>query len=298
MSWREVGSGYTDLHCHGGAGFYFSDPNPENIAKAIEFHKQNGTSQLLASLVTATIPDLHKQISRLIPFCEDGTISGIHLEGPYLATSRCGAHSPQLLKSPQLDEIKSLIETGDGHIKMITIAPELDGAIQAIEYLSSARVIAAIGHSAGSYDDAKRAIEVGAGIVTHFSNGMTKLSDGHKTFATALLYESSIPLEIIFDGEHINSDDLTTIFDVAPLRTVLITDAMSAAGMPDGEYLIGELEVIVNNEIARLKSNGSLAGSTLTMKKAVFNASAFGISSDVVTNAAQILPAQLLLSVS
>ena len=86
MSEREVGSGYTDLHCHGGAGFYFSDPNLENVAKAIEFHKQNGTSQLLASLVTATIPDLHKQISRLIPFCEDGTIFGIHLEGPYPGT--------------------------------------------------------------------------------------------------------------------------------------------------------------------------------------------------------------------
>ena len=298
MSEREVGSGYTDLHCHGGAGFYFSDPNLENVAKAIEFHKQNGTSQLLASLVTATIPDLHRQISRLIPFCEDGTILGIHLEGPYLAKSRCGAHSPELLKSPQLDEIKSLIETGNGHIKMITIAPELDGAIKAIEYLSATRVIAAIGHSAGSYEDAKRATDAGAGIVTHFSNGMSKLSDGQKSFATALLYESSIPLEIIFDGQHINSDDLNSIFDVAPLRTVLITDAMSAAGMPDGEYSIGGLGVMVHDGIARLEGNGSLAGSTLTMEKAVSNASNFGISNEVVIHAARVLPNQLLSSVS
>ena len=298
MSGHEVVNGYTDLHCHGGAGYYFSDPNPENILKAVQFHKSHGTSQLIASLVTESIPDLRQQILRLIPFCEDGTLAGIHLEGPYLAKSRCGAHNPELLKAPELEEIKMLLDISRGFIKIITIAPELDNAIAIISYLSKSKVIAAIGHSAGSYDDALRAIEAGAGLVTHFSNGMSKLSDGDRTFATAILYQSSIPFEIILDGHHVNSIDTKTIFEVAAPRAVLITDAMSATGMPDGDYQIGSLKVIVKDSTARLENGLSLAGSTLTMQKAVSNALELGISNQIVENAAKLLPSALLRGVS
>jgi N-acetylglucosamine-6-phosphate deacetylase len=291
---REVEAKYVDLHCHGGAGFYFSDPNPENIRRAINFHKDNGSAQLLASLVSETIPDLKSQISRLIPFCDDGSIAGIHLEGPYLAKARCGAHNPNLLKDPSLDEVRELLDFANGHIRMITIAPELNKAIDVIAFLARNNVIAAIGHSNGNYDDAIRAVEAGASLVTHFSNGMSKLKDGDKTFATALLNESQISLEVIFDGEHVSYEDLRTIFNIAPDRIVLVTDAMSAAGQPDGSYRIGLLDVEVKNGTARLKSNGALAGSTLTMKQAVNNALRFGISAEVINHAAQILPQQLL----
>jgi len=291
---REVEAKYVDLHCHGGAGFYFSDPNPENIRRAINFHKDNGSAQLLASLVSETIPDLKNQISRLIPFCNDGSIAGIHLEGPYLAKARCGAHNPNLLKDPSLDEVRELLDFANGHIRMITIAPELNNAIDVIAFLARNNVIAAIGHSNGNYDDALRAVDAGASLVTHFSNGMSKLKDGDKTFATALLKESQISLEVIFDGEHVSHEDLRTIFNIAPDRIVLVTDAMSAAGQPDGSYRIGSLDVEVKNGTARLKSNGALAGSTLTMKQAVNNAHRFGISDEVINHAAQILPQQLL----
>ncbi|MEN9453795.1 MAG: hypothetical protein RLZZ19_282, partial [Actinomycetota bacterium] len=190
MNEREVEAKYVDLHCHGGAGFYYSDPNPENIRRAINFHKDNGSAQLLASLVSETIPDLKSQISRLIPFCDDGSIAGIHLEGPYLAKARCGAHNPNLLKDPSLDEVRELLDFANGHIRMITIAPELNNAIDVIAFLARNNVIAAIGHSNGNYDDALRAVDAGASLVTHFSNGMSKLKDGDKTFATALLKES------------------------------------------------------------------------------------------------------------
>ena len=287
---------YVDLHCHGGAGFYFSDQNPENIESAIRFHREHGSSRLLASLVSETIPNLTSQIERLLPFCNSGLLAGIHLEGPYLAKSRCGAHKPELLKSPSLDEIKSLLEVGEGFVKMVTVAPELDGALDSIRYLSSQRVIPAIGHSAGTYDDAKRAIEAGAGLVTHFSNAMSKLADGVKTFATALLYESTIPLEVIFDGHHIKDQELKMILDAAPDRLVFITDAMSATGQSDGDYLIGSLAVVVEDGVARLKSNGVLAGSTLTMSKAVANARKFGVSEEVVRNSSEILPRKILES--
>lgn len=294
MNEREVEAKYVDLHCHGGAGFYFSDPNPENIRRAINFHKDNGSAQLLASLVSESIPDLKNQISRLIPFCEDGSIAGIHLEGPYLAKARCGAHNPNLLKDPSLDEVRELLDFANGHIRMITIAPELNNAIDVITFLAPNNVIAAIGHSNGNYDDALRAVDAGASLVTHFSNGMSKLKDGDKTFATALLNESQISLEVIFDGEHVSHEDLRTIFNIAPDRIVLVTDAMSAAGQPDGSYRIGSLDVEVKNGTARLKGNGALAGSTLTMKQAVNNARSFGISDEVINHAAQVLPQQLL----
>lgn len=294
MSEREINNVYVDLHCHGGAGFYFSDPNPENIHTAIDFHKTHGSSELLASLVTEKIGDLKSQIQRLLPLFQSGVIAGIHLEGPYLAHNRCGAHNPSLLKSPTVDEVRELVECGRGAIKMITIAPELDGALEAISYLSSQKVIAAIGHSDGTYDDALRAVEAGAGLVTHFSNGMSKLKDGERTFATALLNETDLPLELILDKYHVSENDVDAISKVAPKRIVLVTDAMAAAGQPDGDYTIGELDVVVENEVARLKSNGALAGSTLTMVQAVSNARDWNLPDDVVNHAARTLPLELL----
>ena len=294
MSEREIEAKYVDLHCHGGAGFYFSDPNPRNIQSAINFHKNHGTSQLLASLVTEKIDDLETQIRRLVPFYNSGAIAGIHLEGPYLARARCGAHNPNLLKSPTISEIQRLIEVGEGGIKMITVAPELDNALEVISYLASKKIIAAIGHSDGSYDDALKAVDTGAALVTHFSNGMSKLKDGEKTFATALLHKTSIPLEVIMDGHHVSREDIASIASVAGDRMVFVTDAMAAAGQPDGQYSIGDLDVVVTESVARLKSNGALAGSTLTMQRAVDKAREYEISEDLIGNASIALPSLLL----
>ena len=294
MSEREIEAKYVDLHCHGGAGFYFSDPNPRNIQSAINFHKNHGTSQLLASLVTEKIDDLETQIRRLVPFYNSGAIAGIHLEGPYLARARCGAHNPNLLKSPTISEIQRLIEVGEGAIKMITVAPELENSLEVISYLSRNKIIAAIGHSDGSYADALKAVDAGAALVTHFSNGMSKLKDGERTFATALLYETSIPLELIMDGHHVSREDTASIASVAGDRMIFVTDAMAAAGQPDGQYSIGDLDVVVTESVARLKSNGALAGSTLTMQRAVDTAREYEISEDVIGNASIALPSLLL----
>jgi N-acetylglucosamine-6-phosphate deacetylase len=294
VSEREIEAKYIDLHCHGGAGFYFSDPNPRNIQSAINFHKNHGTSQLLASLVTEKIDDLETQIRRLVPFYNSGAIAGIHLEGPYLARARCGAHNPNLLKSPTISEVQRLIKVGEGAIKMITVAPELANALEVISFLTRNKILAAIGHSDGSYDDALEAVDAGAALVTHFSNGMSKLKDGERTFATALLYETSIPLELIMDGHHVSREDVASIASVAGDRMIFVTDAMAAAGQPDGQYSIGDLDVVVSESVARLKSNGALAGSTLTMQRAVDKARECEISEDAIGNATIALPSLLL----
>ena len=261
-------TGFTDIHSHGGGGFSFSDPNPEHIAHALKTHLDHGTTTQIASLVTEPLDALKMQIKNLLPFAEDKSIAGIHLEGPYLSSAKCGAHDPKLLRQPKLDEIRELINIGDGHIKMITIAPELNGALTAIELLRSLGVVVAIGHSNASEIEAKRAIEAGASIVTHMFNALPELDHRIGTITNALLINPDIYFELILDGVHVNHSAVELLFKVAPGRIILITDAMSAAGGANGLFKIGDLDVIVSDGIATLASNGSLAGSTLTMDSA------------------------------
>jgi len=262
--------GFVDIHSHGAGGFYFSDPNPSNVYQVIETHRSAGTTSQIASLVTADIPTLKNQISSLIPLVNSGDLVGIHLEGPYLSSIKCGAHDPHLLRAPALDEVRSLIEAGQGSIRMITIAPELEGAIECIRWLTSQGVVVAIGHSDADAATTGRAIDAGAQVVTHFSNAMSKnLSE--ESMATHVLSDSTIALELINDGVHVAKDVIRTVIEKALQRTILITDAMSAAGSSDGMYSIGGLDVEVKDSIARLVRNGSLAGSTLTMEQAFLN---------------------------
>jgi N-acetylglucosamine-6-phosphate deacetylase len=286
--------GFIDIHSHGGGGFYFSDPNPSHVNQAIEVHRSAGTTSQIASLVTADIPTLKNQISSLIPLVNSGALVGIHLEGPYLSSVKCGAHDPHLLRTPVLGEVKSLIEVGQGSIRMITIAPELEGAIECIRWLTSEGIVAAIGHSDADAATTRRAIDAGAQVVTHFSNAMSKnLSD--ESMATQVLSDSSIALELINDGVHVAKDVIKTVIEMALQRTILVTDAMSAAGSSDGMYSIGGLEVEVKDSIARLVRNGSLAGSTLTMEQAFLNfMNKDGVSLIDAVYASSTLPAKIL----
>lgn len=259
---------FTDIHCHGGGGYSFSDPNPENILTAITTHKSHGTETLIASLVTEPIETLEGQIKKLIPFVEEGHLAGIHLEGPYLSHAKCGAHDPSLLRQPHKEEIKRLLDVGSGHIKMITIAPELPGAIESIAVMRESGVVAALGHSNATFDEARAGIDAGANLVTHMFNGLPELDHRNANILNAVLTDPNIHFEVILDGTHVNRSAMQLLISIAKERIILITDAMSAAGSKDGNYKIGQLDVSVNQGIATLTSNGSLAGSTLTMDEA------------------------------
>ena len=287
--------GFVDIHCHGGGGKYFGGLTDSEIEQVVATHRAGGTVAGLASLVTEPIENLVSQIKRLVPFAQRGEIAGIHLEGPYLSHARCGAHDPNLLRTPTIAEVQTLLDAGQGFIKMITIAPELDGALEVIEHLSKSGVIAAIGHSQSDAATALAAIDRGASVVTHFNNAMPKVIDGPGTMNSAVLGELRASLELILDGEHVATNIVRDIFEAAPNRIVLITDAMSAAGSSDGTYKIANLEVIVKDGVARLASNGSLAGSTLTMAKAFSHAlNEIGISITEAVHAASMLPALIL----
>jgi N-acetylglucosamine-6-phosphate deacetylase len=263
---------FIDIHCHGGGGKYFS----EDYRIAQESHHNFGTAVQMASLVTQEISALKSQIENL----KESELFGIHLEGPYLSSKFCGAHDPALLRTPNLSEVKELIALGEGAIKMVTIAPELSGAIEVIEYLTNHSVVVAIGHSAANASDTKKAISAGAKIVTHFNNAMAKLGAPDSLSEVALA--SDIYLELIQDGNHVSTQDSKTIFNEASERLVAVTDAMAAAGCADGEYKIGTLPVTVKNKVARLSGTETLAGSTLTMLDAFLNYEAlFGFDAAV-----------------
>ncbi len=286
--------GFVDIHSHGGGGYYFSDSNIENVRAARKIHRDHGTTSLVASLVTEPIGIIEEQVRRLAPLVDEGLFAGIHLEGPYLAEARCGAHEPALLRDPEIDELGAIIDGAGDTISMVTLAPERNGGIEATGYLSSRGITVALGHSQADGDTTEKALAAGASLITHFSNGMPKPADGGGTIASVALAHTHLPLEIILDGVHVNDETLNLVKNSGDNRIILITDAMSAAGAGDGKYTIGSLAVTVQDGIARLDSNGSLAGSTLTMDVAFRNYFESGSSLVECVHATATLPAKTL----
>ncbi|MBU3692872.1 MAG: amidohydrolase family protein [Candidatus Nanopelagicaceae bacterium] len=250
--------GFVDIHCHGGGGFDSSvDP------RAGEFHLKTGTTTMLASFVSEPINSIVAKLEKL-EFARN--VIGVHLEGPYISHAHCGAHKAEYLTNPIKSDLEKFVATKK--VKHITIAPEIEGALDAIKYLSQNEVLVAIGHSAANSDVVNLAIDNGAKIVTHLYNGMKKDYSDKSTLIGSALHDSNLGLELILDGVHVPLQIIKDIIAAANTRIIGITDAAPFAGQVDGEYLLGELPVQVVDQVARLKTGGALAGSTLTMDKA------------------------------
>lgn len=254
--------GFVDIHCHGGGGFDNSIDT-----RGAEFHLKHGTTTMLASFVSEPIDSILNKLAKL-NFARN--VVGVHLEGPYLSHAHCGAHKPEYLTVPKRADLEKIVATAK--VRHITIAPEIDGALDAISYLTSNGVVAAIGHSAASADVVKQAVDNGATVVTHLYNGMKKDYNNAETLAGHALQDRKLGLEIILDGVHVPINIAQDFVARANNRLIGITDAAPFAGKPDGEYALGELPVTVIDGVARLKGKESLAGSTLTMDKAFANA--------------------------
>lgn len=260
--------GFIDTHCHGGGGFFFSDQEKENLETIAKFHLVNGTTTLFASLVSEDKETLRAQVHHLGSLLPFSTIAGIHLEGPWLSTVFNGAHDPSSLRDPESTEIMELFEASKGNLAAATIAPELNNAIEMIALLDSLGVIVAIGHTDANAEETVFAIKAGAKVVTHFYSCMRPISHRVSTLALEALYNKDIHLEFILDGSHIQKKAIQLLLDVAKDRLVAVTDAISAAGMPDGELNLGKVSVVVQDGVAKLKGSELLAGSTLTMNRA------------------------------
>ena len=260
--------GFVDLHNHGGGGASFSG-TAEEVMTAIRAHRLHGTTTLVASTVTDDMDFLVRQAGLLSELAEQGELAGIHFEGPFISPCRKGAHSEELLRDPDPAEVRKLVDAGRGRAKMVTLATELPGGLGSVRLLAEHGVIAAIGHTDATYEQTVKAIDAGATVATHLFNAMPAL--GHRTPGpiAALLEDERITVELINDGTHLHPAALQLAFHHAGAgRVAFITDAMDAAGVGDGRYLLGPLEVEVSEGVARLVEGGSIAGSTLTLDRA------------------------------
>jgi N-acetylglucosamine-6-phosphate deacetylase len=268
---RELGAvtvvpGFVDTHLHGGGGANFSSAERGETATAAAFHRRHGTTTLVASLVTAGPEDLLRQVAALARDVRAGFIDGIHLEGPWLSTQRCGAHQPSLMRDPDPAEIDRVLEAGGGTIRMVTIAPERDGAIAAIRQIVDAGVAAAVGHTEATYEQTLAAIDAGATVGTHLFNAMRPINAREPGPVIALLEDPRVTVEVITDGVHVDPALYRHVArSVGVDRVSLVTDSMAAAGMSDGRYWLGPLAVDVVGGVARVADTQTIAGSTATM---------------------------------
>lgn len=286
--------GFVDTHTHGGGGASFSTTDPREVVQAVETHRTRGTTTMLASLVTAPIAALTRQVAALAELVQDGTLGGIHLEGPWLSPAYKGAHDSRHLTKPESSAVDALFGIGRGTIRMVTIAPEVEGAMEAIRQVVGLGAVAAIGHTGADYDLTKVAIDAGATVATHLFNGMPPLHHREPGPVLALLEDPRVTVEVIADGVHLHPQVARFAMLHAAGGFSLVTDAMAAAGGADGQYRLGGREVRVSGGRATLAGTDTIAGSTVTMHQAFQNVVAAGLPLLDAVEAASATPASRL----
>jgi N-acetylglucosamine-6-phosphate deacetylase len=303
--------GLVDMHVHGGGGESFTAGASDEARSAVGFHREQGSTSMVASLVTAPVPELEARAAMLADLADEGVIVGIHLEGPFLSPARCGAQDPRHMLAPDVAVFERLHAAARGHLRVITLAPELPGAGTVIRAAVQAGVTVAVGHTDATADVTSAAIDAGAMHATHLFNGMRPPHHREPGAAGALLDRDNVTCEVIADGAHLHDITIRLAARIArPGRLVLITDAMAAAGMPDGSYRLGSMRVTVAGGVARLAADagragapghatgtgnpGAIAGSTATMASVVRHAVAAGLPVPDVVAAASTTPARIL----
>ncbi|MGW2725217.1 N-acetylglucosamine-6-phosphate deacetylase [Streptomyces sp. NPDC001492] len=296
LTGHHVVPGFVDLHNHGGGGASFTSGTVEDVLTGIHTHRLHGTTTLVASTVTDDMDLLAQRAGLLSELAEQGDIAGIHFEGPFISPCRKGAHSEKLLRDPDPDQVRKLIDAARGRARMVTLATELPGGLDSVRLLAELGVVAAIGHTDATYEQTVAAIDAGATVATHLFNAMPQIGHRAPGPITALLEDERVTVELINDGTHLHPAALQLAFHHAGAdRVALITDAMDAAGFGDGRYLLGPLEVEVTEGVARLVEGGSIAGSTLTLDRAFQRAvTVDGLPVEDVVRAISANPAKLL----
>lgn len=269
--------GFIDIHGHGGAGASFDD-GIAAIRTARAMHRAHGTTRAVVSFVTAPVDDLVRRVAEVADLMQtDADIIGSHLEGPFLDPAHHGAHEPSLLRDPVADDVQRLLDAGRGTVRQVTIAPELPGGTDAIRRVVAAGAAAAVGHTSADAAQTAAAFEAGATILTHAFNAMPGIHHRAPGPVLTAAADHRIVLEAIADNVHLDPAVIKLLFDAAPGRVALVTDAMAAAGSADGEYDLGAVRVIVDAGIARTVETGSIAGSTLTQDVALQRAVQAGV---------------------
>lgn len=282
--------GFVDIHNHGGGGAAFAE-GPEAALVARDAHLRRGTTTVVASLVTDSPDALLAQVGSLRPLVEAGELAGIHLEGPWLSERWCGAHPPALLRDPVPAEVEALADAAGPALVMVTLAPEREGGLEAVRQLAARGVRVAVGHTDATYERTRAAVEAGATVATHLYNAARPLHHREPGPSVALLEDDRVSVETIADGVHQHAAVVRETARRAGDRWVLVSDAMAGALLGDGSYRLGRLDVEVVDGVARLREGGSIAGSTLSLDRAVRTAVQAGVPLQQAVHAATAAPA-------
>ncbi|WP_144877025.1 N-acetylglucosamine-6-phosphate deacetylase [Microbacterium sp. 1.5R] len=283
--------GFIDIHGHGGAGASFDD-GVDAIRTARALHRSHGTTRAIVSLVTAPLDDLARRVAEIAELMRtDRDILGSHLEGPFLDPGHHGAHEPSLLRAPVPADVARLLDAGAGTVRQVTVAPELPGGLDAVRLIVEAGAAAAVGHTDADATMARAAFDAGASVLTHAFNAMPGIHHRAPGPVLAAAADHRVVLEAIADDVHLDPHVVKLLFDTAPDRVALITDAMAAAGSADGHYDLGAVSVTVRDGIARADDTGSIAGSTLTQDVALRRAVDAGVPLPTAVRALTATPA-------
>jgi N-acetylglucosamine-6-phosphate deacetylase len=271
-----IGPSFFDVHTHGAAGHDVMEATPQALDAVGRFLASRGTAAYLATTVTApldpTLRALDGIANEIAKLPEPGRARplGIHLEGPFLSHEKRGVHPPEHLLAPSTATLDRLIDAGRGHVRLITIAPELPGAVELIRHAVSRGVRVSVGHSNATAAETKAGIAAGATSATHTFNAMRALDHREPGILGTVLSDDSLYAELICDGIHTQPEIVRLWWKAKGAeRGILITDAMSATGMPEGEYQLGGFAVQVKD--GRAMAGGVLAGSVLTLDRALSN---------------------------
>jgi N-acetylglucosamine-6-phosphate deacetylase len=275
-----LSAGFFDVHVHGAGGRDVMEGQIEAMSVVTRVLASFGTTQFLATTVTATVDHTLTALDALAKEIEgtphDGGARpvGIHLEGPFLSHEKRGVHTPELLQQPSIELFDRFYEAAQGHIRLMTVAPELPGALDMIRHATAQGVRVSLGHSDGLAADARAGIAAGAASATHTFNAMRGLTQREPGILGVVLDEDALYAELICDGIHTTHEAVRLWLKMKGLdKAILITDGMAAMGMPDGDYLLGDMLVEVRKGVAM--HNGVLAGSVLTLDRAVANVQEF-----------------------
>jgi len=259
--------GFVDLHGHGGGGH---DYGTGDLAAGLAAHRAHGTTRAVVSLASERLEILEAELRAIARLAhDDPRVLGSHLEGPFLAPTRRGAHAEEVLRTPDPETVDRLLAAGDGTVRQVTIAPELPGALDAIRRFVAAGVVVAIGHTDADAATARAAFDAGATLLTHAFNAMPGIHHRAPGPVVAAFEDDRVSLELVLDGHHVDPHVAAIAFASAPGRVALVTDAMAAAAGEDGTYRLGALEVVVSGGIATVAGTETIAGSTLTQEVAL-----------------------------
>jgi N-acetylglucosamine-6-phosphate deacetylase len=300
--------GFVDVHIHGAGGHDVMEANARSLDRIAAVVARHGTTSLVATTVTAPVEETCHSLEGIARYIRAHEVPkedqenarpaaeflGIHLEGPFISKARRGVHPVESIARPSVETFQKFLDAADGLVKIVTVAPEVSGACELIEHAVAAKVVAAIGHTDADYQQTRAAIHAGARHAVHMYNAMRPFSHRDPGVIGAILTDPEVTAEIIADGVHVAGPAMQVLLGCKGFDTVLlVSDGIAATGMPDGAYRLGNFEVTVKDGIAR-NAEGKLAGSTLTLDRALRELVAIGVPLKDAVRMATVLPARRL----